>query len=526
MSAARSSVVLYCMLGTSLAAFGARAQVFYHEDFRPALTTEGEEPGIEGSDGCYLGNGGAGTYPFPDGWLLRNVDNLVPETPSAFVTDAWVVREEAAEPRNCVAISTSWYSPAGIANDWMWTPAIPIADAAVVLSWRARPSSSDFRDGYEVRVMSAASGPPGGGVGDIGNQLADSTVVFSVASEFPGWQNRQVSLAAYAGQSIHIGFRNASNHAERLLIDDVMVRSPGLNLAAQAPALPYYLRMPTGARFVPVYAVLARNTGTPGLTSVDAIATATRDGIDAGTPVSSATVATVAANTSAPLTFAAPPGTYAGNGNWRVRYDVSAAESGNETQLADNSVVSLPTFVGGREYVRHGGTQVGTIGLSGGAEVGLAFRFDQPTRIAGIRFVVRPSIPSAPLPAYPHHALIRAVENGRPGAVLATTPDREYPLAANGSGDVLVEDGFGNGPITLPAGDYVAAVTEPLQMQMKLPTHAARFATGQTWIWWSTNNMSPDHWSNFEDFGVSYRRMPAISLLTDLALFRDGMEDL
>jgi len=513
-------------LGLVFAATRASAQVHYHEDFRPSLTSEGDETGVEGSDTCYPGNAGPGMFPFAEGWLLRNVDNLVPETPSAYVTDAWIVREEiAGEPRNCVAISTSWYAPFGTADDWMWTPAIPIPDATAVLSWRARPSESTFRDGYEVRIMLAADGPPSGGIGDIGNQLSASTQVFSIANEFPGWQARNVSLAAYAGQSIHVAFRNATTHANKLLIDDVMVRSPGLNLAAQVPTVPYYVRMPRGATISPSLSATARNTGTPVLTNVAASATVTRDGVDTGTPVASGVAAILGADTSTALAFAAPGATFSGDGLWRVRYDVSAAESSSEADPTDNSVVSLPTIVGGSEFSRHAGTRVGTIGLGASAEVGVAFRLDQSTRVAGIRFEVSPSVPTAVLPDYPYHALIRAMESGRPGALLATTLDYAYPLVANGDNERVVDAGFIGGPVTLPAGSYVATVAEPPEVQMHLHTYAARFAPGQTWIGWSTNNQSPDHWSNLEAFGVGYRRMPAISLLTDLALFRDGLED-
>ena len=62
--------------------------------------------------GCNISDfpGGPGTYPFPDGWLLRNVDARTPNAAVAWVNDAWEVREDFDDPssNNCVACSTSY----------------------------------------------------------------------------------------------------------------------------------------------------------------------------------------------------------------------------------------------------------------------------------------------------------------------------------------------------------------------------------------------------------------------------------
>ena len=57
------------------------AQVIFSEDF----------DGVPGSTA-----GGPGTYSFPAGWFLRNVDNRTPAAAVSYVNEAWERREDFA----------------------------------------------------------------------------------------------------------------------------------------------------------------------------------------------------------------------------------------------------------------------------------------------------------------------------------------------------------------------------------------------------------------------------------------------
>lgn len=198
---------LLCLL--AYFTFNCQAQVFFQEDF----------DGIAGPTA-----GGAGTYTFPAGWLLRNVDGRTPVANVAYVNEAWERREDFKfAVTDSAAFSTSWYSEPGAADDWMWTPpiAVPSGGGLLRLSWNAVTYDPDFRDGYEVRVM-AAPNVPTGGTGDLGNQVSASTVVFSTAAENAVWTRRTLDLSAYGGQTIRIAFRNTSNDKFLLAIDDVL----------------------------------------------------------------------------------------------------------------------------------------------------------------------------------------------------------------------------------------------------------------------------------------------------------------
>lgn len=188
-----------------------RAQVVFYESF----------DNISGPTA-----GGPGTYTFPAGWLLRNVDSRTPATNVNYINNAWIRRENfSSNVLDSCAMSTSWYSPAGAANDWMWTPAITITTNNLTLSWRGLAMDAQYPDGYEVRIM-VAPNIPTGGTSAIGNQITNSTVLYSTGAENSSWTNHEVSLASYAGKTVYIGFRNNTTDRFILLIDDVKVAGP------------------------------------------------------------------------------------------------------------------------------------------------------------------------------------------------------------------------------------------------------------------------------------------------------------
>lgn len=162
--------------------------------------------------------GGGLYYPPPGGWLLFNVDGRTPDEGVSYVRQAWVVRNDLVFDRNDqIAVSTSWYSPVGQADDWMWSPQFALSDHAS-LSWDAIAHGTEaYRDGYEVRIMT--------GTGDPNADPSASTVIFSTAAENTTWTSRSVDLDAlgYTSGTARIGFRNNSDDKYLLGIDDVVV---------------------------------------------------------------------------------------------------------------------------------------------------------------------------------------------------------------------------------------------------------------------------------------------------------------
>lgn len=162
-----------------------------------------------------------GSGPGITAWTLINVDGLTPASGVSYVNAAWITRDRGgATPNfggpdgNFAAMSTSWYSPAGTANDWLVSPTINLTAApSAFLSWDAKAQDAEYPDGYSVKLA------PNGG-----NTVADFTVnLYTTAGENPTWTTRSVNISAYIGQNVRIAFVNNSNDAYVLLVDNISV---------------------------------------------------------------------------------------------------------------------------------------------------------------------------------------------------------------------------------------------------------------------------------------------------------------
>lgn len=148
----------------------------------------------------------------PSNFILVNNDGKTPASQVNFVNQAWVVRDESSSNTNKVAVSTSWYNPAGASDDWMITPPITLTSNNM-LKWRARAVDSSYPDGYQVLLSPT---------GD--TAISMFTVnLFSINAENAAWKERGASLAAYSGQTVRIAFRNNSNDKFLLQVDDIEV---------------------------------------------------------------------------------------------------------------------------------------------------------------------------------------------------------------------------------------------------------------------------------------------------------------
>lgn len=153
----------------------------------------------------------------PANFTLINVDGRTPNAAVAYINNAWIVEDNGiigGPAGDSVAMSTSWYTPAGASDDWMITSAITLpATPAQVLRWRARAQDPDFPDGYEVRISTT------------GVTVADfaAAPIYATTAESGTWIARQADLSAYAGQTIYVAFRNNANDQFILLIDDIEV---------------------------------------------------------------------------------------------------------------------------------------------------------------------------------------------------------------------------------------------------------------------------------------------------------------
>ena len=143
-------------------------------------------------------------------WTLYNVDGLTPSTNVDFVNAAWIPSEE--EFGNNVALSTSWYTPPGISNDWMVSPAIVLPAGTNTLYWHAISYDPTYKESYKLYISTT------------GNTVASfNTPTLTVNGEEATWQNKSIDLSSYAGQTIYIAFQNFSNDTFLGAIDNVHI---------------------------------------------------------------------------------------------------------------------------------------------------------------------------------------------------------------------------------------------------------------------------------------------------------------
>jgi hypothetical protein len=106
--------------------------------------------------------------------------------------------------------ATSWFSPAGQADNWIEFGPIHVPVAGGTLSWNHNIPDGSFRDGYEVLVNTTG----------LSHTNYTNAAVFTVADDDPstagdtattphyGWYPRQANLNAYAGQDVYIAFHH------------------------------------------------------------------------------------------------------------------------------------------------------------------------------------------------------------------------------------------------------------------------------------------------------------------------------
>lgn len=430
--------------------------------------------------------GGAGTYSYPAGWLKFNVDNRTPATAVSYVNEAWERREDFANNVADSAIfSTSWYSPAGAADDWTWTPAIACPSNAV-LNWNAITYDPSYPDGYQVRIKTGAAPTQA-------NQ-ATSATLFSIVAENTTWTARTQSLSAYAGQTIYVGFRNNSTDEFLLLIDDVVVVQQ-LNQDAQMQsvgALSEYTILPISQAFTLPLTGVVRNNGLQNLSNVFM-----RVNVFDGTNTQ---VYTTTSNTTATLT----PGSTANCtavGYTPTAPDFYTVEYIATHSLADQAPVNDTLYqtiiFDDSTFARDNGTVTGSLGIGGGGGIlGQMFQLTATDDLTSVLFYITNA--SHVMDNQEVYAEVWAYNNGAPTTLLART-DTAVCDTAVGQTITLAMSG---GPLTLPADSFWVGVVE-LDSNITLGTASSIFTAGTTNVDFPYGTGT---WNNneFYGFNVSY----------------------
>jgi hypothetical protein len=442
-----------------LFASSVNAQIVFSEDFENAA------PGVA----------------LPAGWTIFNVDGRTPNTNVAYVTAAWINRGDISNPTDSVAISTSWYTPAGAADDWMFTPAISVP-ANAILKWNALAYDATYADGYQVRIMTVA--PTSG-------NIASSTVLQTIASENDVWTARTQNLSAYSGQTVYIGFRNNSVDQFVLAIDDVSVEIQVNNdvelVSTTLPNQYTILHAPQGQAFT--LGGTVRNNGINAQTNVTLTATV-RDGAGASLYSASSTpVASLASGATQNLTVTGFTPTVVGD--YYVTYSVQSAQT--DQVPANNVDTSITYSVDANVYGRDNSAITGSLGIGAGdgGYLGQDFDVAVPSTVIATGVYVNAG--------YTGRRLALTVWNfaaGEPSAIIGSTDTILYP--DDSARFYILEF---NPPLNLAAGRYAFTAVE-FDSTLQVGLTDSIFTLGRTWVDWPTSPVTG--WANNEDFGTNF----------------------
>jgi len=162
------------------------------------------------------------TTSVPSGWVLVNMDgragNTNVSTLTGNSTNAWTFPTVfTALGRS--AVSVSWTAPVGVVDRWMISPTVSIpATGTYYLIYEAQSlGNSTYPEAYELRISNGDTAR---------SSFLTSPPMFSTTGENTSLTMRGFSLAAYAGQTIRMAFRNISNDMVAMLVDNIQVTVP------------------------------------------------------------------------------------------------------------------------------------------------------------------------------------------------------------------------------------------------------------------------------------------------------------
>jgi hypothetical protein len=430
--------------------------------------------------------GGPGTYLFPSGWVLANVDNLVPSGAVSYVNDAWERREDFNfNVADSAVFSTSWYVPAGQADDWMITPAINLGEGST-LKWNAVAYDPLYPDGYEVRISTTTQ--------DVAGCLANP-VLLSVASENSAWTERTVdlALAGYANQTVYIAFRNHSTDMFLLLIDDILVEGSepyDVQLASVLQPSEYTM-IPAWQNYPLELGGSVRNNGTSDITNVVLTAKVYQNSTLVHTEVG-APIASISAGSSVPITL----NSYVPGDTGIVSIDYLVTINEIEQDSSNNSgSISAPYFTE-NEFARDDNMPVGSLGIGAGdgGELGQTFVMNTSGYIRGVKLYFTRSYTTEPV-----FANIRSIVDGLPSDLIAVT-DTFY---APDDSARWISLNISGGEAALAADTFLVTVNE-VDSTLALGSTTNIFTTGTEWVNWPTSPFGG--WANVEAFGASFAK--------------------
>lgn len=449
----------------------------------------------------------------PAGWVLIDNDGLTVDANVAQFTEAWIVAldfDDATETE-FVAMSTSWYNPAGTADDWMITPSIAVTPSNL-LSWRGEAQDANFPDGYTVYVSTTDQ--------TIVGCQANPPLFTTPAESGAVWTDHLESLADYSGENVHICFQNNATDQFILMIDDVTVFAQTEYDAAVTAVdqASEYSRFPLLLGPVMALGGTVENLGVIDVTNVVLTAAVLLDGLPIWVEVSDP-IPSLAPGVGQAIVL---PDFYPQfQGVHSVEYTVTIDET-DEDPSNDAALAPFDLLVTLDQVGRDDDVKTGTLGIGDAVsgELGTQFAVPFPVFLDAAVFNVGPFTP--PTLEVPSDIIgdqiyvnLRQMVGGVPGGIVATSEVYtfvdydEHLLTLNFDPNVV-----------LVGGDYMLGVVEE-DDNIVLGTSTNIFTPGAGWVY---NPGSPlGDWANNEDYGFNVAYMlRAVLTMPVLTVTFDG----
>lgn len=210
-----------------------------------------------------VGSGSWNVGGLPTGWTQYNGDAFTPYTSfaAAFGTNAWITREVtlASGAKDTIAVSTSYYTPVGVANDWLISPSFtPVAGSYLLFD--ALAQDGNYPDGFMVKVSTT---------GAAYTNFTTAPVLTVPSESATGWVTHAINLSAYVGMPINIAIINNSNDMYLLYLNNIRATTlpaNDLSLVASTPSAASYKSYATVGGNVSVQG-LVKNLGASTVTS-------------------------------------------------------------------------------------------------------------------------------------------------------------------------------------------------------------------------------------------------------------------
>lgn len=427
----------------------------------------------------------------PGSWLNLDLDGATDANgrPQNWFNQADLLTTTPGDT-NYVAVASSWFSPAGIANNVLILDAVQPC-ASTVLQWSSAPfEGPTFADGYEVKVSTT------------GTNITDFTTTLFTASEGIGstsaqssgnvhtsyngnngiLQNWEVSLGAYDNQTIYIAFFHDSNDDNLIMIDNIFMGAvTDFDLAVNSVSTERFFSTPisqvTPRTFTAELGLATGASVTTPTSNVNLFQGATSVFTNAPSAPSLAGGSTITLTTSAYTPTAVD--------TYTTVFTASAVET--DPNLTNN-VDSLIFVVSDSVFSTENGVVDGALSIGAGSS---GFLGNQYTLVASDVLTSVTFTLTAPTMGDTIVGAVYGMVGSTPSTLVAvtdtlfitSTAQAEYTLPIVGGG----------APLT--AGNYIVGLTESISGSLTLGTNTAYYAPGTAWVFFGGN------WDNNESFG-------------------------